>query len=118
MAWEWSHTAEAYAYARQQVMTMNVETLRVVWAEWRARVADPDNPCSEDGFSQKKYRKAIRRSFTTPIEDMRTTVWEASEAQALCTNGGWEAWVCPWGCHTVPFGPGFEDPGFEDVMTD
>jgi hypothetical protein len=34
---------------------------------------------------------------------VQAEVWEKVKALAVCDNGGFEAWVCPYGCHTLPF---------------
>ncbi len=36
--------------------------------------------------------------------DTADAIWQyASEDLRTCDNGGYNAWMCPWGCHTVSF---------------
>lgn len=101
MSWEWSHTPDAYADARDQVFALPRQTLLTILREW----AYHDRETSRDG----RYRKpsfrlpaGIRQLSTEALADL---VWDRAEAHRTCTNGGWEAYVCPDGCHTVPFEP-------------
>ena len=36
MAWSWSHSQEAYENARENLSTLDRETLEIIFAEWRA----------------------------------------------------------------------------------
>ncbi len=102
MTWEWSHTDEAYANVRAQILAQDTEWLRVCWAEVKARVPDED---SEDGFDQEKYAEALIKAAALPDDLLADDIERFASEQALCTNGGWEAWCCPWGCHSVTFDP-------------
>lgn len=110
MAWGWSHTHEAYAYAREQIHNLPLPTLLEIYAEWRAKQLSADR-----GRSTAHWFKSIRHALTQGARfvarrgtyELAETVWLLASEQATCTNGGWEAWVCPHGCgcHMVPFGP-------------
>ena len=102
MSWSWSHTTEAYACAQKQVQEMPREKLEVIYAEWNARIPDDG-----EGLNQEAYAKALAFAKTHPEDLLADFIWEKMEEQAICTNGGWEAWVCPYGCgcHMVPFSP-------------
>jgi hypothetical protein len=110
MAWGWSHTIEAYQNARDQLDVLPIDTLRVIWAEWHAHTSREEDP---GAFNEKRYRKARRRAETIYMrlgadfqqERLAEYVWECMEQLATCDNGGWNAWACPYGCHTVPFDP-------------
>lgn len=83
-SWPWSHTQGALIDARDNVMNLKRETLAEIWSEWRGHQPSPNLP-----------RTALAND-----------VWhEASKAQR-CTVGGHEAYICPTGCHTVPFRKG------------
>jgi hypothetical protein len=77
------------------------KTLEVIYAEWIAHRPD-DGP---EHFDQKAYAKALVEAGNLPDDTLADFVWEKAEELATCTNGGWEAYVCPFGCgpHTVPF---------------
>jgi hypothetical protein len=108
MAWEWSHTTEAYADAQAQVERMPREWLIVVFAEWEAK-SDPSRVSG--GFSQRKYKRALGRAKGRgkngglPDDILASHIWDKMSEQATCTNGGHKAWACPFGCepHLVPF---------------
>jgi hypothetical protein len=113
MAWGWSHTEAAYENARENLYALDAEDICIIWAEWRAAVPVEDD---EAEFKPKKYAKALKKAklrieegladrgdIVTPIESMADEIWEHASAYATCDNGGFNAWVCPWGCHTVSF---------------
>ncbi len=108
MSWEWSHTVEAYSYAQEQVQKQERSWLEVVFAEWEALDSRED---FEDGFNEEKYNAALLHAKELPDDVLADFIWEKMEALATCTNGGWEAHCCPFGCgcHMVPFGPDKED---------
>src|SRR5438874_1632728 len=116
MAWSWSHTSEAYEYAREELLEQEREWLEVVFAEWRAAQEKHShiNPVHAN-FNERKYERALKwaKSLRDDLaeEVLAEFIWEKMEAQATCTNGGWEAWCCPYGCvcHMVPFSPEEED---------
>jgi len=82
--WEWSHTAEALAAARQNVHALEKETLLEILEEWH------------DGELPNHF-------YDLPTDVLANAVWEKMENQRTCSNGGHEAYCCPSGCHTVPF---------------
>lgn len=112
MAWSWSHTAEAYEYAEQQLRELPRETLEIIFAEWRAAQEKHGriNPVYA-GFNERKYERALAYAKTLPEERLADFIWERASEAATCDNGGFEAWLCPsgCGCHTVPFGPTEDD---------
>lgn len=76
--------------------------MRVIYAEWQAyRQAD-----GEDGeeFNENTYEHAYAAyddedTWKSDAEN----IWGWIEDLRTCTNGGFRAWVCPYGCHTVSF---------------
>lgn len=98
MAWEWSHTPEAYQNAYENLAELDTETLKTINAEWLAyHVGKEEDPETSEPFNQDAYNHALT---TEPDID---TIWIDVEELATCDNGGFNAWVCPYGCHTVPF---------------
>lgn len=111
MAWEWSHTAEAYHHAELQLRKLSEPELITIWAEWTARsggIAEGQSEYSEP-WSDVHYHKGLRRGARMirhiGPDGLAEQIWEKASAQATCDNGGWSAWMCPYGCscHTVPF---------------
>lgn len=98
MAWSWSHTNEAYQYAREQVAAQERDWLETVYAEWKASHGD-------DNLNEEAYKEHLEKAKQLPDDILADFIWEKMEEQATCTNGGWEAWCCPFGCgcHMVPF---------------
>ena len=97
MAWEWSHTAEAYSNAYDQVHALPKRELLTILREWAY---------------DDREKRGVRPSFRLPAGLRRLTqdtladlVWSRAEEHRTCTNGGHSAYVCPDGCHTVPFDP-------------
>ena len=119
MAWSWSHTDEAYESVHNQLLGKAEdaergdreaqEWLLIVWAEWKAEDWR-DWRCSR--FDLHRYRKAlrtahriVRRHPGTGWHQLAEDVWENAQEYRTCTNGGWEAYICPSGCHLIPFSP-------------
>lgn len=106
MSWSWSHTGEAYDNARQNVHNLDDETLAVIYAEWKASRPVPHQ---EHAFMQNRYPLALLGAQRLIARGMREAVadaiWDWMSELATCTNGGYEAWCCPFGCapHRVGF---------------
>lgn len=100
MAWEWSHTYEAYANVEGNIHHMSLADLRTVYAEWRAYDLEQKN--HEDPWG-KPYDRFIRDANKMSRNELTEYVWERASEFRTCDNGGFRAWVCPWGCHTVSF---------------
>lgn len=102
MAWGWSHTQEAYDNLRRQIAVQDREWLEIVYAEWRCAKFDKYH---EAHFRQKVYDRALIHVKKLPDGYLRKFIYEQSERQALCTNGGHLAWCCPFDCgpHELPF---------------
>ncbi len=109
MAWSWSHTGEAYAFAYERLSELPTDELAVIFAEWRAAEIG-GGIVDANEFSQRRYERALKFATTGPNDTMpgewvADWIWNKAEEHCTCDNGGFNAWVCPYGCHTVPFGP-------------
>jgi len=106
VAWSWSHTAEAYAAAYANCCELPLETLQVIAAEWEA-VRPDESDADFEGFSHRVYESALARIKREELSAdlLADLVWEQASEQATCDNGGWAAWLCPFGCgcHSVQF---------------
>jgi hypothetical protein len=112
MAWEWSHSADAYEYARDRLYKLSCQKLRVIWAEWQVKLAEPEEDTGWDQWDQEVYDAALKEATeltkkASYKQILADDVWDWMVDQATCDNGGFNAWCCPYGCgcHTVPFGP-------------
>lgn len=106
MAWGWSHTQEAYRNAEDNLRALDLDTLQVIAAEWESVRPDEDE-WSEPHFSLWHYRRALARIKREDMsaDDLADIVWNRAEDQVTCDNGGFNAWMCPFGCgpHCVSF---------------
>lgn len=117
MAWSWSHTTEAYENAQRNLEDLPKEELDVIYAEWvawkrghaiaRAEAeaeGDEYNEYVHEAFDESAYNSALKSAQMESRSGMIVKiVWPYVEEFATCDNGGFNAWVCPYGCHTVPF---------------
>jgi len=116
MAWSWSHTDEAYWNVRENIARLPLTTLHVIYAEWRASGHGSkryESWCPQ--FNARKYWDALR--YAAEHLDscaLAEQIYAWAEEGSTCDNGGWDAWVCPHGCHTVPFSPIEEDGEVHD----
>lgn len=96
MAWSWSHTEEAYTNAFTNLAGLPVKELRVIYAEWHAT-----DEC--EGFNLELYERVLKQAKGIAVDILVSDIWEKTEELRTCDNGGFNAWVCPDGCHTVSF---------------
>jgi len=103
MTWEWSHTATGERNVEQNIRRIKDETLAIIYAEWSA------SSRSSNGYSfnPKQYDRALgtaRMFINKGMKDLiQDTVIEHVFNLRECSNGGHDAYVCPYGCHTVSF---------------
>lgn len=110
MAWEWSHTVEAYENARKNLEMVETDILIEILSEWDAleagKVTEPDHPepFFQEAYDESKERLTQQCSRLDGFEEhIADAIWTKAEELATCDNGGFNAWVCPYGCHTVSF---------------
>lgn len=99
MAWEWSHTQEAYDNARKNLDWKTPDWIRTAWAEIQSAFQHEGRTDYE--FDKDAYDIAINRAFGIAITFMAEDIWAFAEEYRTCTNGGRELYMCPFGCHTV-----------------
>lgn len=104
MAWEWSHTQEAYQNAELNLRDQPKAWLEACWAEIMAFTLTCRKDCDElDGWSEA-YKKSLTLSCDMSQQELAEEIWEFMSGDLrTCDNGGFDAWCCPYGCHTVPF---------------
>ena len=100
MAWEWSHSVEAYEAVRLNIGDLSRDDLREIYAEWRANDGQDD-----DNFDEEIYQATLHAVDDNKASSrvLAGTIYNFTRDQATCTNGGFEVWICPFGCHTVSF---------------
>lgn len=96
MAWSWSHSREAYSDALENLSVLPRKTLLEIYAEW---------VCYHPGrsYDMRAVREAKKMAERLSNEDLVYLIWDKASEERMCSNGGHECWVCPYGCHTVPF---------------
>jgi len=105
MAWSWSHSQEAYYDARDNVGQKSREWLEVCYAEWFAAGVDDCGCIDGNSFDEEEYSRALENARELPDDVLADHIWDQMQEMATCDNGGWNAWCCPSGCHTVSFSP-------------
>lgn len=118
MAWSWSHTPEAYHAARVQLDRLKKGQLNAIYSEWKyaqrkkeiERLEQEASDRGEeldipfDAIVQKElFRTSELEALKIPHDILADQIWDWMEEQSTCDNGGFNAWCCPYGCHTVPF---------------
>jgi hypothetical protein len=98
MAWEWSHSPEAYGHARDNLHAESREFLEVAFAEIKGSVKDSHYTYH---LNMTLYGRELANAKTLPNDILADAIWEFAEEHRTCDNGGFNARVCPHGCHTV-----------------
>ncbi len=112
MAWSWSHSQEAYVYARSGLSKLPINTLIEVAAEWKVllayREANPSHQwCNDPPYTTDVYlsklndaRRGVKQYTCDALVEY---VWDCMQEAATCDNGGYNAWVDPQGWITMSF---------------
>lgn len=104
MAWSWSHSPEAYTNLYNNLQRESVETLATCLAEWKTNEWDAVNLDADSGFDNGTYEAFLADAMKLTPDVLADAVYRKSEEQATCDNGGFNAWICPYGCHMKSFG--------------
>lgn len=119
MAWSWSHTNEAYEHAFNQLAFFTRAACVEILVEWWMHDHHPDNDHAWTTDRLRTAKKIIqsRHRYSTDGE-LRSAIWERAADQRTCDNGGFNAWMCPYGCgcHCVDFGPDDHDDQCDGAM--
>lgn len=112
MTWNWSHTQEAYNNVYYNISQLPLETLREIAAEiktYQDMLAQRPGRVIE-GLSDREnlwhpelYDSYLEKVSNLPADILVDFIYEFAEEQAECSNGGHEAYVCPYNCHKVSF---------------
>jgi hypothetical protein len=103
MAWEWSHTEEAYENVRENIKNVGGDTKMVVYAEWQAwHVNHSDEELDDTSWCGDCYNNVINNPENLP-SDIDQVIYDKARNYTTCDEGGFMAWICPYGCHVVPF---------------
>jgi len=103
MSWEWSHSPEAYEVARRNLYAKPIEDLQVIWAEIESSSKDDEGfyITNTSGLDLDLYKEKLDESKAIAKDDLAYRIWAFMEQFRTSDNGGFNAWCCPYGCHTV-----------------
>jgi hypothetical protein len=119
MVWDWSHSPEAYATLRENMQWLiesglahfsDAPTLQNLadmefcvesWAECKLNAEGKQ--CNVETFDVAFMRGL--ELFRMGGDAFLDSWWDMVSDIRLCTNGGHYAYVCPFGCHKLPFDP-------------
>lgn len=126
MAWEWSHTDAGIANARANLFDKDMDWLVEVYAEWKCADLNADEDRRTTAFLDGTHEVIIEEVTQWGYKDgIAAYIWSRAEEERTCDNGGFNAWMCPDGCHTVPFsrvctkcGEQYDDDDGSDICTD
>lgn len=101
--WSWSYSNEGIDLIMKGIENEPLHDLEVAYAEFEAyRLKDRPNVKHE--FNSAAYRRALKqaRLIAETGEDILVSAIQ-SRAQEFSgsDNGGWNAYYCPYGCHTI-----------------
>jgi len=94
MSWEWSHTDEAIDNA-QHFFLCNTDK------EWQDEIAVEwmvyylNNKQDSTGTQWEFHILKILQMIEPKDQEW---IWEEAEANRVCDNGGFNLWMCPYGC--------------------
>jgi len=109
MAWEWSHTQEGYNNAYENLKNLEYDDLLTIYAEivtCQCANRDSDYPYQHTGtlyFNEDVYNGVRCAAEKLDAMILIEFIWQEMNIFRTCDNGGWNAWACPHGCHTVSF---------------
>ena len=103
MSWSWSHSSEGIQNVMDNIEKLSDEDIRIVYAEWKACDSAQDGEYDNDAFDSSAYDDALKASGNIDIDGLVQYIQDRCSEAAICDNGGFNAWVCPSGCHTVSF---------------
>ena len=103
MAWEWSHSNDAYENAYANLSNQDREFLEVVFAEWEATPKNDDGMYLSSDLDLEIHDEKLKAAKELPTDVLVDYIWDKASEHATCDNGGFNAHMCPHGCHTVSF---------------
>jgi hypothetical protein len=109
MAWSWSHAPEAYFTVYENLQDLDRDTLCVVFTEWKTAL-EHEGEFFDGWYDQSLAEIQANDILTNDI--LANVIWDYCSQDhnvgdqwygRTCDNGGFNAWICPYGCHTVSF---------------
>ena len=102
MAWSWSHTAEGYAHAREQLASQTNGWRATALAEWKVQgIVEEEGSVSWASSEVMLNHWTDHYAKVLTDHELNVRIWDKAELYASCDNGGHLLWMCPSGCHSV-----------------
>ena len=95
MAWEWSHTQEAYDEAREILGTWDRHDLIY------AIIEDETEDFEGNGLEDFRLKRVMELT-ELPTDILADHAWSIAETNRTCSNGGHELYVDRNGWYTIP----------------
>ena len=107
MSWGWSHSTQDYEDAKQNLAGLPLKHLYAIYGEWKVKqslTSVEDGFDGTGGWDDPTYQRSLKEAKGLPIDVLVDYIWSKADEQRTCTNGGWDLWLCPYGCgsHMVP----------------
>jgi len=103
MAWSWSYSDEGLSAIMAGIENLPLDDLITCYAEFEAyRLRNRSNVKFD--FNRTAYRRGLHQArliADTGEDILVSAIQSRAEELATSDNGGWNAYVCPYGCHTV-----------------
>ena len=106
MAWEWSHTQEAYDNVKDNLSELSKTDLIVIYAEIKSSTMMEHFTYDLNDIKFRFYVQHITRQVDNhklALDSIVEFIYEFASDYRTCDNGGFNAYVCPYGCHIVSF---------------
>lgn len=121
MTWNWSHTQEAYDNVYYNISQLSLETLKEIATPFILRLKAAEIKTYQDMLAQRPERvieglsdrenlwhpelhnSYLEKVNNLPADILADLIYKFASEQAESTNRGYEAYVCPYGCHSVSF---------------
>lgn len=104
MTWEWSHSPDAIDAAAYNLSKLPMAELKDIAREWAHHDREARGIIRQRAGSVRPAGFRLPSSLARASRDaLITWIWERMEAHRTCDTGGFRAYACLYGCHTVPF---------------
>lgn len=100
MIWQWNHSRLPYDNVYYNISQLSIETLREVAAEIKTY---KHVPYTETDINFDIYKSKLVEVSNLPKDILVDYIYKFASQQKDCTNGGHEAYICPYSCHQISF---------------
>lgn len=105
MTWKWNHNQKALDIFRNTVDAWETSRKIEICSEWSAfyqqRGYDDYEEDDPNYFNEVVYESSLSFWGNQNEDTLTDAIVASAEAHAVCDNGGFDLWACPYGCHRV-----------------